>query len=59
MVGKVGMTVVGKKGGGCANVMVAIVVWEGGGTTEESVRLGFCPGNVRTGICNPKFAHSS
>jgi hypothetical protein len=56
--GKVGSTVVGKKGGG-ANVMVATVVWEDGGATEESVRLGFCPGNVRTGSCNFKFAHSS
>lgn len=59
MVEKVELTVVGKKGGGGANVMVATVVWEGDGATEESVRLGFCPGNVRTGICIPKFAHSS
>lgn len=28
-------------------LMVADAVWEG--TTEESVRLEFCPGNVRTG----------
>lgn len=59
MVGKVGLTDVGIKEGGGANVMVATVVWEEGGATEESVRLGFCPGNVRTGSCNPKFAHSS
>ena len=39
--------------------MVATVVWEDGGATEESVRLGSIPGNVRTGSCNPKFAHSS
>lgn len=52
--------VVGKNGGGGTNVMVvATVVWEDGGATEERVRLGFCPGNVRTGSCNPKFAHSS
>ena len=30
-----------------------------GNTTEESGRLGFCPGNVRTGSCIPKSAHSS
>jgi hypothetical protein len=59
VVGKFGLTPVGKTGGSGANVMVAAVVWEGGGPTEERVRLGFCPGNVRTGICNPKFAHSS
>ena len=59
MAGKVESKVVGIKGGGGANVMVATVVWEDGGTTEESVRLGLCPGNVRTGSCNPKFAHSS
>jgi hypothetical protein len=60
VVGKleVGLTV-GKKGGGGANVMVATVVWEGDDATEERVRLGFCPGNVRTGICIPKSAHSS
>ena len=46
-----------KKGGGVSNVMVAAVVWEDG-ATEERVRLGFIPGNVRTGSCNPKFAHS-
>ena len=28
-----------------------------GNTTEESVRLGFCPGNVRTGRDIPKIAH--
>ena len=59
MVERVGLTVVGKKGGGGANVMVETVVWESGSATEESVRLGSCPGNVRIGICNPKFAHSS
>lgn len=59
MVGKTGLVVVVKIGGGSANVMVATVVWGGGGATEESVRLGFCPGNVRTGTFNPKFAHSS
>lgn len=59
MVGKVGLTVVGIKGGGGANVMVTTVVWEDGGATEERVRLGSCPGNERTGSCNPKFAHSS
>ena len=51
--------VVGIKGGGGANVMVATVVWEDGGAMEESVRLRSCPGNVRTGSSNPKFAHSS
>ena len=57
MVGKVGLIVVGKTGGGGANVMVATVVWEGCGATEESVRLGFCPGNVRTRRAIPNSAH--
>ena len=40
-------------------MMVETVVWEDGddGATEESDRLGLCPGNVRTGSCIPKFAH--
>lgn len=59
MEGRVESTVVGIKEGGGTNVMVATVVWEDGGATEESVRLGSIPGNVRTGSCNPKFAHSS
>ena len=40
-----------------AEVITEIVVWEG--TTEESVRLGFCPGKVRTGSWMPKLAQSS
>ena len=30
-----------------------------GNTTEESGRLGFCPGNVRTGSIIPTLAQSS
>lgn len=30
-----------------------------GNTTEESGRLGFCPGYVRTGSCIPNSAQSS
>jgi len=36
--------------GSDAKVMVETVVWEDGGATEESDRLGLCPGNERTGI---------
>lgn len=40
-----------------AEVITEIVVWEG--TTEESIRLEFCPGKVRTGSWMPKLAQSS
>ena len=32
---------------------------DNGNPTEESGRLGFCPGNVRTGSWNPALAQSS
>ena len=37
-------------------VMTEIVVWD---RTGESVRLAFCPGNVRTGSWMPNVAQSS
>lgn len=43
--------------GSDAKVMVATEVWEDGVATEESERLGLCPGNERTGIPIPKLAH--
>jgi hypothetical protein len=43
-----------------AEATVATVVWEIDDTaTEERGRLGFCPGNVRTGSCIPNLAQSS
>ena len=36
-----------------------LVTVDFGNTTEESGRLGFCPGNVRTGSCIPNNAQSS
>jgi len=45
--------------GSDAKVMGETVVWEDGGATEESDRLGLFPGNERTGISIPKLAHWS